>query len=268
MVRRITGTTCFASSLMMILWLATGATASGFVKFSLLGIVGSILALYKWDDLAAMMPSNRAVEVLDEGPADGIFGTDLPHEAFGEPVLETKTVNLSRSAEGFKPSEPFRSSVLVVEHEDPAEENANLFAQQPDLTEEFVPEPEPIHALAEPNETTELVTRTASSPAIVTSEPTFIELGGYSNDELLRSVRAGEASLVSVLTESGMLSTEGPVTDADVATMVFVAVSSDDLLRALLEGKEAEEQASALSTYSANTPELYEPAPQLVEPRG
>ena len=63
-----------------------------------------------------------------------------------------------------------------------------------------------------------------------------------------------------------MLSTEGELTDTDVATMVFVAVSSDDLLRALLAGKDAEEQAAGLS-YTVDTPQLYEPAPQLVEPR-
>lgn len=267
MVSRITATACLASALMMILWLATGTTASGFVKFSLLGTVGTILVLYRWDDLAGMLPNNDAVEALDEGPADGIFGTDLPNEAFAEPVLETKTVNLSRSTEGFKSSEPFPSSLLVVEQPELADERDTLFAQPSDLTEAVEAETEPVHDLAESNATTELVTSSGTSSQVVTSEPTFIQLAGYSNDELLRSVRAGEESLVSVLTESGMLSTEGPVTDTDVATMVFVAVSSDDLLRALLAGKEAEEQAAALS-YSAATPELYEPSPQLVEPRG
>lgn len=298
MVRRIAGTICLASSLMMILWLATGATASGFVKFALLGIVGSILVLYKFDEIAARMPSNRPAVTGTQlqGAPDGVFGTELPPEAFAEPVLEAKPVNLSTRTEIFHPREDAEGddgqsdqdgSVLVAERdtdtdtdtdsgeqlESTAETNGSAPRKDSDgtsETDEQANSVEPVQedSLVQPDPTQEVVMTNGSgtTSVVASSEPVFIQLADYSDDELVQSVRAGEASLVSTLAESGMLSTEGPVTDNDVATMVFVAVSSDDLLRALIDGKEAEAQAAALS-YTPDTPQLYEPAAQLVEPR-
>lgn len=295
MVSRIAGTICLASALVMILWLASGATASGFVKFALLGIVGSILVLYKWDELVALAPNTDTAEPAD-GPDDGVFGTELPPEAFAEPAPEHKSVNLRRASSVFGPKNDLSSaSVLVATPLSDTEFDADspngsseqsaptksVFAKSKpstvdDLSESDSADLDSAHVPIFSNHKTAQsssisspsseIAKTDHSVAVETSEPIFIQLADYSNEDLVESVRAGEVALVSALTETGMLSAEGELTDTDVATMVFVAVSSDDLLRTLIAGKEAEAEAAALS-YSVDTPQLYQPSPQLVEPQ-
>lgn len=302
MARRIVGTVCLATALMMILWLATGATASGFVKFLLLGIVGSILFLYKYDDITEMLPtSDRVAGESDTSTFGGVFGDELPEPLFTDSQFAPKPVNLSRPPKSQPESENLGASSFERNRESlrqPAIYSSPDFELQPDpifkpetkrqpaiysppdwepVTEpesrESQSDPEsnaePV-AAAEPKATlAEPIARESSETVAVENtqhEPSFIQLGDYTNADLVESVRAGEASLVAVLTDNGMLTTEGPLTDADVATMVFVAVSSDDLLRVLIAGKKAEDQAAALS-HRADKPELYQPAPQLVESR-
>jgi hypothetical protein len=250
MARRVAGVVSVGIAITILLWLVTGASASGFVKSALLAIVSSILVLYKFDELVAKLASrNQPPVVEEEVPTGGVFGTDLPPEAFAEPIAEKRAVNLSRGTQ-----KGDRHSDLLV------------FPQHEVETKADAPITRLIFTNAEGVDSTEveLAQADGTSGAVVSSEPTFIQLADYSNDDLVASVRAGEASLVSVLTENGMLSSEGALTDTDVATMVFVAVSSDDLLRVLLAGKQAEAEAEALS-YPPDTPELYQPAPQLVE---
>ncbi len=273
MARRVAGVVSIGIAITLALWLITGPTASGFVKSALFAIVGSILVLYKFDDIVAKTASRNQPEIAEvSAPTGGVFDTDLPAEAFAEPAIESKSVNLSRGKAGGGE----HTDVLVFpETEATANEHKNGFTQEEPVArlifsnaEEIDDDEPPSDAAELPAESTaiEAVESNGTSQAVVTSEPTFIQLSDYTNDDLVASVKAGEASLVSALTESGMLSTEGALTDTDVATMVFVAVSSDDLLRVLLAGKQAESEAEALS-YAPDTPELYQPAPELVESR-
>ena len=271
MARRIAGVVSIGIAITIVLWLVTGASASGFVKSALFEIVGSILVLYKFDDIVAKLASRNQPEVVEqETRTGGVFATDLPPEAFSEPVAETKAVNLSRgNQDGNSNSDllVFPQTEVEVKADEPV--TRLIFTNAEEIHDEIEPDAiEQRDQLFEVStaDSTEVapVQVNGTSRAVVTSEPTFIQLCDYTNDDLVASVRSGEASLVSVLTESGMLSSEGPLSDTDVATMVFVAVSSDDLLRVLLAGKQAEAEAEALS-YAPDTPELYQPAPQLVE---
>lgn len=77
----------------------------------------------------------------------------------------------------------------------------------------------------EPFETTEL-------PVALTA-PGAIDLHRYSAGEVLSIVKAQEGDLVESLISEGLLTTDGPITDRDVRTMIFVAVSSSELIEVL-----------------------------------
>ncbi|MEM9561876.1 MAG: hypothetical protein AAGA93_04620 [Actinomycetota bacterium] len=50
------------------------------------------------------------------------------------------------------------------------------------------------------------------------------------------AIQSGEVEVISALIEQGMLSTEGPISDRDVRTMVYVAFTSNELRKLLLAG--------------------------------
>ncbi len=50
------------------------------------------------------------------------------------------------------------------------------------------------------------------------------------------AIRSGEVEVISALIEQGMLSTDGPISDRDVRTMVYVAFTSNELRKLLLAG--------------------------------
>ncbi len=55
-------------------------------------------------------------------------------------------------------------------------------------------------------------------------------------DRLSSALRAGEIQVISSLIAQGMLSTDGPITDRDVRTMVYVAFTSNELRKLILAG--------------------------------
>ena len=60
-----------------------------------------------------------------------------------------------------------------------------------------------------------------------------VELLKYSSSEIAAVVKEQESALVDTLIDEGLLTTDGPITDRDVRTMVFVAVSSTELVDVL-----------------------------------
>ncbi len=50
------------------------------------------------------------------------------------------------------------------------------------------------------------------------------------------AIKTGELEVISALIEQGMLSTDGPISDRDVRTMVYVAFTSNELRKLLLAG--------------------------------
>ncbi len=50
------------------------------------------------------------------------------------------------------------------------------------------------------------------------------------------AINAGEVEVIATLIEQGMLSTDGPISDRDVRTMVYVAFTSNELRKLLLAG--------------------------------
>lgn len=242
------------------------------------GLIGVIVfTYYKGEELLGwkLGSGNEAPpELITAEPTGGIFGTDLPDQAYGEPVIERPAVSLSRSA---PPNAPTQTLAVgaddLLTNENPVSQTEPIFRPAPAV--ESLPPSSPIFkANKQPTSPATLaVATTVEAPSatgndlgagVVYDEPTFIELEDYSHDEVVASVKAGEASLLSILIQEKMLSTEGPITDTDVHTMVFVAVSTNDLIRVLLEGKAAEAEAKA-HWRDASTPELYQPAVELME---
>ena len=59
---------------------------------------------------------------------------------------------------------------------------------------------------------------------------------GHDPANIEAAIRSGELDVISSLIDQGLLSTEGPISDRDVRTMVFVAFSSNELRKILLAG--------------------------------
>ena len=57
-----------------------------------------------------------------------------------------------------------------------------------------------------------------------------------SSNEIETAIRLGEVDVISSLIDQGVLSTEGPISDRDVRTMVYVAFTSSELRKILLAG--------------------------------
>ncbi len=56
------------------------------------------------------------------------------------------------------------------------------------------------------------------------------------SDKLTAAIRSGELQVINSLISQGMLSTNGPITDRDVRTMVYVAFTSNELRKLILAG--------------------------------
>ncbi len=56
------------------------------------------------------------------------------------------------------------------------------------------------------------------------------------DDRLAVAIRSGELQVINSLISQGMLSTDGPITDRDVRTMVYVAFTSNELRKLILAG--------------------------------
>ncbi|MDH5290341.1 MAG: hypothetical protein OEY41_10120 [Acidimicrobiia bacterium] len=55
-------------------------------------------------------------------------------------------------------------------------------------------------------------------------------------NEIEAAIRSGELEVIASLIDQGLLSTEGPISDRDVRTMVYVAFTSSELRKILLAG--------------------------------
>lgn len=84
------------------------------------------------------------------------------------------------------------------------------------------------------DELVEITTQSDQLP-VVMKPPSALEIQKYSPSEILAVVRAQESELVDTLIGEGVLTTSGPITDKDVRTMLFVAVSSNELIDVLTE---------------------------------
>ncbi len=64
-----------------------------------------------------------------------------------------------------------------------------------------------------------------------------IDAGADFDDERLdTAIRSGEIQVISTLIQQGMLTTDGPITDRDVRTMVYVAFTSNELRKLIKSG--------------------------------
>ncbi|NNF53880.1 MAG: hypothetical protein HKN03_05490 [Acidimicrobiales bacterium] len=155
----------------------------------------------------------------------------------GEPIDEPEETHddLSAEAEGESESEP------------PIIDDASDNLDQRDTTEDLDLEDAVEDIDAE--DSTEIAEDDASDSSsddlVITSQddqlpvvmksPATMEIETYSSTEILAVVRAQESELVDTLIGEGVLTTSGPITDKDVRTMLFVAVSSNELIEVLTE---------------------------------
>jgi len=83
------------------------------------------------------------------------------------------------------------------------------------------------------------------SSTLVAADYTRAPLAGVVNlhprpiaprNEIETAIRSGELEVIASLIDQGLLSTEGPISDRDVRTMVYVAFTSSELRKILLAG--------------------------------
>ena len=104
--------------------------------------------------------------------------------------------------------------------------------EEPAIEEPSIEEPVPAIGLTEP-ETAEpeiVEPETAERVALV---PALLDVTKYSDSELVAIIEQNEAATVQSLVASGELSTSGPLTSNDVATMIFLAYTNEELLTEL-----------------------------------
>jgi hypothetical protein len=139
--------------------------------------------------------------------------------------------------------EPSVDADIDIEELDAEELAASLDALEPADPYQAAAETDYV---AEPvvTEPTGLAVASGTELPVVISPPTTLELHKYSSTEILEVVKTQEGVLVDTLIEEGVLSTSGPLTDKDIRTMVFVAVSSNELIDVLTQ---AQQEAVALN---------------------
>ena len=85
----------------------------------------------------------------------------------------------------------------------------------------------------------------AASSTLAAADYTRAPLAGVVNlrprpiaprNEIEAAIRSGELEVIASLIDQGLLSTEGPISDRDVRTMVYVAFTSSELRKILLAG--------------------------------
>ncbi len=64
----------------------------------------------------------------------------------------------------------------------------------------------------------------------MTGSNTSISFDEYSADDIKRSVARGQAGAINDMTASGLLSDSGPITEQDVGTLIFMAISAKEIL--------------------------------------
>ncbi len=62
------------------------------------------------------------------------------------------------------------------------------------------------------------------------------DVNGLTSGPVDAAINAGEVEVIATLIEQGMLSTDGPISDRDVRTMVYVAFTSNELRKLLMAG--------------------------------
>ncbi|MFW2380137.1 MAG: hypothetical protein ACN4GZ_00150 [Acidimicrobiales bacterium] len=144
------------------------------------------------------------------------IGAELEDELDGDVDLEDLDAEeLAASLDALEPTDPAESAVEVD------------YVAEPMVTE-----------------STGLAVASGTELPVVVETPAPLELHKYSPAEIMSVVKSQEGVLVDTLIEEGVLSTAGPITDKDIRTMVFVAVSSNELIEVLTE---AQREAVALN---------------------
>lgn len=87
------------------------------------------------------------------------------------------------------------------------------------------------------------------------------------SNDVEAAIRSGEVEVISSLIEQGVLSTDGPISDRDVRTMVYVAFTSSELRKILLAGGTIDGDNSNLDLGDVEVfPEVLSNAPKALGP--
>lgn len=108
---------------------------------------------------------------------------------------------------------------------------------------------------------------TAASSTLAAADYTRAPLAGVVNlrprpiaprNEIEAAIRSGELDVIASLIDQGLLSTEGPISDRDVRTMVYVAFTSSELRKILLAGGTLDGDNSSIDLGEVDV--FYQPA--------
>ncbi len=107
----------------------------------------------------------------------------------------------------------------------------------------------------------------AASSTLAAADYTRAPLAGVVNlrprpiaprNEIEAAIRSGELEVIASLIDQGLLSTDGPISDRDVRTMVYVAFTSSELRKILLAGGTLDGDNSSIDLGEVDV--FYQPA--------
>lgn len=80
-----------------------------------------------------------------------------------------------------------------------------------------------------------------------------LRLADYDDDDLKRVVKESESVVISEMVRTGQLTSEGALTEKDIASMVFLAYTSDEMLTELRLRKSLDQDSPAQAGLDAST---------------
>ncbi len=86
-----------------------------------------------------------------------------------------------------------------------------------------------------------------------------LRLADYNDDDLRRVVKESEAVVIAEMVRSGQLTSEGALTEKDIASMVFLAYTSDEMLTELRLRKTIDQQSHDQPGLEATTGSAFAP---------
>ncbi len=261
----VTGGVALVMIVFIVLSLVGGYDTSPAVQLSW-GLVGFVATI-----LFARFGGFKPFFESDPDPPEGIATTSAAERAAGRLVSVGATTDpVVKPPTLFNDREPFETaSPPVDEATDDGDDAAILERRRDDATDNDQPDtsplfdettdddatdndqpdtsaifdeeptegragPDPEHPAMDKGVGRTLVAAPARADVTVTTAAgAQVELHKYSSSEIAAVVKAQEGALVETLIGEGLLTTYGPITDRDVRTMVFVAVSSNELVELL-----------------------------------
>ncbi len=167
----------------------------------------------------------------DQDDGDREDSHDVDDSVMEHPVVDVDLEDVSSSIPDSVPVDWSGAPVTRVMRIEPADEPE---ANEADTVESAPePTPEPAAEPVVPQPAAEIEPVAIDQPETLAHAAALPDLSHYSDAQIVATVLESEEAVIRQMIEAGQLSTDGPITDDDVAVMVYLACTTDDLLEEL-----------------------------------